>query len=121
MDKCYVGVLEVYENPRTLTMLDLMEVCVTTNIDLFYAGMSLVKSILKHLPPTPQIYMYIHKRCSGKYGTDFNHHIVPLFFSIYKFKAPSGYLVIFKKNSLCLANNISTLHNFCQGKSLSLR
>jgi hypothetical protein len=26
VDKCYVGVLEVYENPRTLTMLDLMEV-----------------------------------------------------------------------------------------------
>ena len=26
MDKCWVGVLEVYENPRTLTMLDLMEV-----------------------------------------------------------------------------------------------
>ena len=30
MDKCYVGVLEVYENPRTLTMLDLMEVSLTT-------------------------------------------------------------------------------------------
>ena len=24
--KCYIGALEVYENPRTLTMLDLMEV-----------------------------------------------------------------------------------------------
>ena len=28
VDKCYVGVLEVYENPRTLTMLDLMEVSI---------------------------------------------------------------------------------------------
>ena len=24
--QCYIGALEVYENPRTLTMLDLMEV-----------------------------------------------------------------------------------------------
>ena len=35
VDKCYVGVLEVYENPRTLTMLDLMEVSLTTNINKF--------------------------------------------------------------------------------------
>ena len=26
VQKCYIGALEVYENPRTLTMLDLMEV-----------------------------------------------------------------------------------------------
>ena len=26
VQKCYIGALEVYENPQTLTMLDLMEV-----------------------------------------------------------------------------------------------
>ena len=39
VDKCYVGVLEVYENPRTLTMLDLMEVATDqTNLNLCHCG-----------------------------------------------------------------------------------
>ena len=53
VDKCYVGVLEVYENPRTLTMLDLMEVSLTTNIDIFcqkYLKFDLKEKVLTKMP-----------------------------------------------------------------------